>query len=160
MTRKQHISGIPAAMVNRFFPGRTANRFIQFFLSQLTKLKPFVTALCTHTCHETTENQIMIRLLVAACIVYILLPTNLEPRQLAGSGEPVTTIDALTALDAIARDLASICERNTTACETGKSILNRTKEVVLSAIGTGASGETSLDPADTVDETATGSTTE
>jgi hypothetical protein len=80
----------------------------------------------------------MLRLLIAACLVYILLPTNLEPRQLSGADGTVSTISALTAADAIARDIYGICERNREACETGKSILNATKRTVLAFIGSGS----------------------
>ncbi|MEL7428698.1 MAG: DUF5330 domain-containing protein [Pseudomonadota bacterium] len=87
----------------------------------------------------------MLRLLIAACLVYILLPTNLEPRQLSGASGNVSTISALTAADAIARDIYGICERNREACETGKSILNATKQTVLAFIGSGSEMELSDD---------------
>lgn len=83
----------------------------------------------------------MLRMLLAAGVVYILLPQNLEPKALAGESEDVTTVQTFVAADAIIRDIAGICERNIEACETVKAIMRNTKLKVQSLIGSATQQE-------------------
>ncbi|MDJ0613806.1 MAG: DUF5330 domain-containing protein [Rhizobiaceae bacterium] len=77
----------------------------------------------------------MFRLVAAALAVYVLLPEDVAI--LATSAETAKTVSAGQALDAanaVIHDIGGFCERNETACSTGKSILLSTKAAIASGV--------------------------
>lgn len=63
----------------------------------------------------------LIRTAFWLAIVVALIPVN--PSDLKDGQRPVSTLETLSAAQAFIRDLSGFCERNGTACQTGREVV-------------------------------------